>query len=679
MKTKKFLKQEDNMKINNLCLLGHTSSGKTSIIETLAYLNKQSNSFGTPSLLDTDEEEKKRKTTTTLKVFPIKTKNYKLNLIDTPGFSDFIGEILGGIYAVENAAIIVNAQNPIEVGTERSWFLVNEKTNIPILLIVNHFDKENLNFENIINSLVENYSNRIIPLTIPIYENNNFKGIVDVINKKAYLFEKGNLKETNNPYESLMNNLLEKITETVAETSEELLNKYLENGELSNQEIVQNLKQAYKMKLIFPLFTVSAKIPESLQILQKYLDLILISADESEISKNPEVSALVFKTLSDPYKGRVSFIRVFSGKITKDSTYNNVTKNNKEKITVLVEVAGDQHNPINECLTGDICATYKLDHTLSGDVLSSTDNSLLKPIEYPEPLYEKGVEPKTKADEEKLSSAISKIQEEDPTFKAYRDHNVKQFVISTIGDVHLDYIISKLKNKYKVNIEVTPRKIPYLETIKGKAQAVGKYVKQSGGRGQFGIAHVELEPLPRGQGFEFVDRIVGGVIPKNFIPSVEKGIRNAMEEGVLSGNKVVDIRAILFDGKYHEVDSSDLAFQIAGAMAFREAMSKANPIILEPIMNLEILVPDSMLGDVIGLLNTKRSRIMGMEASSRKGWQTVKAEAPWMEIKDLAVELKSATQGRVSFWMKLSHYEEAPPNIAQQVIAESKKNQEEKV
>lgn len=667
------------MKIKNLCLVGHTSTGKTSIIETLAYLHKLSNSYGTPSLLDTDEEEKKRKTTTSLKVFPIKTKEYKLNLIDTPGFSDFIAEILGGIHAAENLAIVVNAQNPTEVGTERSWFLINEKTNSPLFFIINHFDKENLNFENILNSLNENYSNRIIPLTLPIYENNTFKGIVDVVHKKAYIFDKGELKETNNPDEKLTNLYLERVTETIAETSEELLNKYLESGELSPEEILANLKKAYRMKLIHPVFTVSAKIPESIKFLMKYIDLLLINSDEIEYYNQKDFSGVVFKTVSDPYKGRVSYVRVYSGKLSKDSTVLNVSKNNKEKITVLVELSGDQHNPINECLAGDICATYKLEHSLSGDVLSSSENTPVKPISYPEPLYEKGIEPKTKADEEKLSSAINRILEEDPTFKAYRDHDVKQFVISTIGDVHLDYIVSKLKNKYKVNIEITPRKIPYLETIKGRAQAVGKYVKQSGGRGQFGIAHIELEPLPRGQGFEFVDRIVGGVIPKNFIPSVEKGIRNAMEEGVLSGNRVVDVRAILFDGKYHEVDSSDLAFQIAGAMAFREAMSKANPILLEPIMSLEVLVPDSMLGDVIGLLNTKRARIMGMESSSRKGWQIIKAEAPWMEIKDLSVELKSATQGRASFSMKLSHYEEAPPNIAQQVIAEAKRNQEEKV
>ncbi|MEN3014793.1 MAG: elongation factor G [bacterium] len=668
------------MIIKNLCLLGHTSTGKTSLIETIAYLNKQTNSYGTPSLLDTDEEEKRRKTTTSLKIYPIKTKNQKINLIDTPGFSDFIADILGGLMASENIAIMINAQNPVEVGTERSWFLVNEKTNLPIVFILNHFDKENLNFENILNSLIDSFSNRIVPITIPIYENNSFKGIVDVISKKAYAFSQGELREIDNPLSNLTNSYFEKITEAIAETNEELLNKYLEQGELSLEEITQNLKRAYKTKLLFPLFTISAKIPESVKIMLKYLDSILLNADENHLIQQDQkdLQALVFKTISDPYKGRVSYIRVFTGKLTKDTTVNNVTRNYKEKLTMLVEIVGDQHSPINECLSGDICATYKLEQTLSGDVLSTSDKPI-QSIIYPQPLYEKGVEPKTKADEEKLSSAISRIQEEDPTFKAYRDHDVKQFVISTIGDVHLDYIISKLKNKYKVNIDVTPRKIPYLETIKGKGQAIGKYVKQSGGRGQFGIAHIEIEPLPRGQGFEFVDRIVGGVIPKNFIPSVEKGVRNAMEEGVLSGNKVVDVRVILFDGKYHEVDSSDLAFQIAGAMAFREAMSKANPILLEPIMNLEVLVPDSMLGDVIGLLNTKRARIMGMETSDRKGWQIIKAEAPWMEIKELPVELKSATQGRATFTMKLSHYEEAPPNIAQQVIAESKKNQEEKV
>lgn len=682
------------MLIKNLTLLGHTASGKSSIIESLAFINKVNkqdipNSFGTPNLMDVDEEEKRRKTTTLTKVFPIKTKNYKLNLIDTPGFGDFIGEILGGVFASDNLAIVVNASNPIEVGTERSWFIATEKTELPIFFIVNHFDKENLNFENIVNQLVENFSNRIIPLIVPIYESNNFKGVVDVLNKKAYFFNNEELKEAEIPpnLSSLVNSYYERIAESVAETNEELLNHYLEHGELEFNQVIKGLKDAYNQRLLYPLFAISAKVLPSIKLLNNYLEKILINSDErvikdieGKVVNKDNLSALVFKSISDPYKGRVSFIRVFTGKIVKDSVVLNVYKNEKEKIGTLVEVIVDQHNLINECLSGDICVAYKLEKTLSGDVLSSVENPVkLKTIDYPEPLYEKGLEPKTKADEEKLSSAISRILEEDPTFRAFRDHDVKQFVISTIGDVHLDYIISKLKNKYKVNIDLQSRKIPYLETIKGKAQALGKYIKQSGGRGQYGVAHIEIEPLPRGQGFEFVDKIFGGAIPKNFIPSVEKGIRNAMEEGILSSNKVVDVRVILFDGKYHEVDSSDLAFQIAGAMAFREAMSKANPILLEPIMDMEVFVPDNFLGDVMGLLNTKRARIMGMEASYRKGWQVIKAQVPWMEIKDFAVELKSATQGKANYTLKLSHYEEAPSHIAQQVINETKKQQQSEV
>ena len=682
------------MKVKNLTLLGHNASGKSSIVESIAFLSKSNkqdipNSFGTPSLMDIDEEEKKRKTTILTKVFPIKTKDYKLNLIDTPGFGDFIGEILGGLWASDNLAIVVNAANPIEVGTERSWFIATEKTDLPILFIINHFDKENLNFENIISQLVENFSNRIIPLTLPIYEANTFKGIVDVLSKKALNFVNDELKDTEIPgnLESLVNSYYERIMESVAETNEELLNYYLEHGELSFEQVVKGLKDAYKQRLIYPTFVISAKLLPSIKILKNYLEKILIDAQEriikdedGQIVDKEVFSGLVFKTISDPYKGRVSFIRVFTGKLVKDSVVLNVTKNEKERVSSLVEVIVDQHNPINECLMGDICAVYKLEKTLSGDVLSSVEKVVkLKGIDYPEPLYEKGLEPKTKADEEKLSSAISRILEEDPTFKAFRDHDVKQFVISTIGDVHLEYIVSKLRNKYKVNIDLQPRKIPYLETIKGKAQAIGKYIKQSGGRGQYGVAHIEIEPLSRGEGFEFVDKIFGGAIPKNFIPSVEKGVRSAMEEGVLSGNKVVDVRVILFDGKYHEVDSSDLAFQIAGAMAFREAMSKANPIILEPIMDMEVFTPDSFLGDVMGLLNTKRARIMGMEASYRKGWQVIKAQVPWMEIRDFAVELKSATQGKATYTLKLSHYEEAPTHIAQQVMNESKKQQQTEV
>ncbi len=368
------------MVIKNLTLLGHTASGKSSIIESLAYINKTNkqdlpNSFGTPGLMDVDEEEKKRKTTTLTKVFPIKTKNYKLNLIDTPGFGDFIGEILGGVFASDNLAIVINASNPIEVGTERSWFISTEKTNLPILFIVNHYDKENLNFENIVNQLAENFSNRIIPLVVPIYESNVFKGVIDVLNKKAFAFNNDELKETEIPSDlvSLVNSYYEKISESVAETNEELLNHYLEHGELDFNQIIKGLKDAYNQRLLYPLFTISAKVLPSVKLLNNYLEKILINSDErvikdvdgNVVDKNV-FSALVFKTISDPYKGRVSFIRVFTGKLVKDSTVLNVYKNEKEKVSTLVEVIVDQHNPINECLSGDICAVYKLEKTLSG-------------------------------------------------------------------------------------------------------------------------------------------------------------------------------------------------------------------------------------------------------------------------------------------------------------------------
>ncbi len=679
-------------RIYNLVLLGHGEVGKSSLISTAAFLAKAFNKFGTPELCDFEPEEKEKGTTLNAKVVPvIYRKSNKVNLIDTPGFFDLVGEILGGVFAADVALLVISSISGLEVGTEKSWITLQEDRPIPTFIVLNKFDLEGADFSKLLGAIQENLTPRALPIALPIGQGPDFKGLVDIINMKAWEFTNDGAKPTEIPSDlaDQVESYREKLMEAAAESDEELLEKYLEEMTLSEEEFFKGLKGALLSRSLYPVIPVSALKPGSVKVM---LDLILniapsASEVEIEVLKGEEKETLkpgekliarAFKTVIDPYIGKITYVRVFSGRIQQDQVVFNSEKGEKERITQLGTVFASEYKPAKEIATGDIGVIYKLEYTESGDTLTEVGSDYkLPPIPYPEPLFERALEPKTKADEEKLSTAINRTMQEDRTFKAYRDNEVKQFIIATLGDQHLDIILSKLKKRYKVNVDLKPRKVPYRETIKGKATGLGKYIKQSGGRGQYGVCHIEIEPLPRGEGFKFVDKIVGGVIPKNFIPSVEKGVLKAMEEGVLAGFKVIDVQVTLFDGKYHEVDSSDLAFQIAGSMAFKEAMSKANPVLLEPIVEVEVHIPDSFMGDIIGLLNSKRARIMGMEPSSRKGWQRIKALVPYAEMLDFPIELKSMTQGRGSFTMKFSHYEEAPPNVSQMIIAERQKERAE--
>ena len=679
-------------KIYNVVLLGHGGVGKSSLISSMAFLTKAYDKFGTPELTDFDDEEKKRGTTLGVKVVPITyKKSNKVNLIDTPGFFDLAGEILGGLFAADVALLVLSSVSGVEVGTEKSWYHIQEDRPIPTFFVLNRYDEEGANMDKVLNAIYESLTPRALPLTLPIGSGPNFKGLVDIVNGKAWEFTDNGVKPTDIPSDlsDALESYKEKLMEIAAESDEELLEKYLEEMTLSDEEFREGLRRAFWQRGFYPVIITSAVKPGSLRVLLDLLvslapssseiEIEVLKGDERETLKpGDKTLARVFKTIIDPYIGKISYVRVFSGQISQDQLLFNPEKGEKERVTQVGFVFAKDYKPAKTIPTGDIGVIYKLEYTTSGDTLTDVGSEYkLPPIPYPEPLFERALEPKTKADEEKLSTAINRTMEEDRTFKAYRDNEVKQFVIATLGDQHLDIILSKFRNRYKVNVELKPRKVPYRETIKGKATGLGKYIKQSGGRGQYGVCHIEIEPLPRGEGFKFVDKIVGGVIPKNFIPSVEKGVLKAMEEGILAGFKVIDVQVTLFDGKYHEVDSSDLAFQIAGSLAFKEAMAKANPVLLEPIVEVEVHIPDSFMGDIIGLLNSKRARIMGMEPSSRKGWQKVKAMVPYAEMLDFPIELKSMTQGRGTFTMKFSHYEEAPPNVAQMVINERQREKAE--
>ncbi len=674
-------------RIFNLVLLGHGGSGKSSLISSCAYKAKLYGKYCTSELSDTEEEEKAKGGTLFAKVLPVEYRGDKFNFIDTPGLFDMYGEILSGLSAADYALLVVNAVNGIEVGVEKSWIALDEVRQIPTIILLNQMDKEGVSFSKRYEELRELHP-RVIPIIIPIGEGPELKGVIDIYHKRAWELTDTDKKPVDIPSE-LMDEVeayREKLVECAAEADEELLNKYLEEMELSDEEFARGFRLALLERNVIPLVAVSAQRPGTVSVMMDVLRDILTPADELEfdvlraeevVKLKPSDDVLVaraFKTVIDPYIGRITYVRMFSGKLVPDMPIYCPEVDESERVPQLARITLKGMEPTKEVSKGDIAAIYKLEYVLTGHTITTKDSGYKLPeVPYPEPTLERALEPKTKADEDKLSSAINKTALEDRTFKAYRDNEVKQFVIATLGDQHLDVILSKLRTRYKVNVELKPRKVPYRETIKSKATAVGKYIKQSGGRGQYGVCHIEIEPLPRGEGFKFIDKIVGGVIPKNFIPSVEKGVLKAMEEGVLAGYKVIDVQVTLFDGKYHEVDSSDLAFQIAGSMAFKDAMAKANPVLLEPIVEVEVLVPDSFMGDIIGLLNSKRARVMGMSASKRKGWQVIKALAPLAEMLDFTIELKSITQGKGSFTMKFSHYEEAPPNVSQQVIAMRKR------
>lgn len=681
-------------KLRNVGLLGQGGVGKTTAGEAMLFAAGVTQRLGRvedgTSVFAFEPEEIKRQISISAAFHSLPWKKFHLYLVDTPGYAPFLADTLNTMRAFGGAIFLLSPSAGLRVETERLWSRANERKSSR-LIFVSKMEREKSNVEESIAAILNGLEAKGLYLQIPIGAEDGFRGVVDLVEMKAVLFEGngGKFSATEIP-EELKKSAAEKrfqLLESVAETDDALLEKYLEGQELSGEELKRGIRNGVLAGKLFPiLFGSGVRQIGIPQLLDAVIEYLPSPADEGEVEgKNPvtgdlekrppdpsaPLSAYVFKTIIDPFAGKLSVMRVASGTIATDMTVYNPNKEAKEKIGQMFRLEGKKQEPAREASAGEIIAAAKLKDVSSGDTLCEER----APIQYDglvhfSPLISFALEPKSKADEEKVPQALQKMMDEDPTIEMHRDQQTREFILSGMGQLHIEVLVEKLKRKYGAEVELKAPKVPYKETIKGGASAQGKYKRQSGGRGQYGDTWLKIEPLPRGRGFEFVDEIVGGAIPRNYIPAVEKGIREAMADGYLAHYPMVDLRVTLYDGSYHEVDSSDMAFKIAGSMGFKNAVEKARPVLLEPIMSMEVTVPEDSMGDVIGDLNSRRGRVLGMETRGHS--QTIKAEVPMAEVLKYAPDLRSLTSGRGEFQMEFSRYEEVPPHLAERIIKEAK-------
>jgi elongation factor G len=691
------MKTYDASSIRNVLLVGHGGSGKTTLTEALLFAAGATSRMGTVedgnTVTDFEPEEVKKGISVSLALAPMEWRGIKINLLDAPGYADFIGDVKAALRAADACLFVLSAVDGVEVQHEVIWELAVE-ADVPRAFFVNKIDRERASFQRTLDQLTQAFGTQVAPLQFPIGEEHEFEGVADLLSRKAYRYPsgpKGEEGEWPDDIAGKADPYREKLTEAVAEADDALLERYLEEGELSEEEVVGGVKAGLAEAKFAPVLCGSAAKAMGVDrladlIVDAYpspgdrpgVKVMTKDGQEQERSCDPggPLTAFVFKTISDPYVGRISLFRVFSGKVRPDSSVHNATQGADERIGQLFTMRGKEHESVGEVPAGDIGGVAKLSHSHTGDTLSTKDAPVtVGALELPEALYALAVEPKTQGDEDKLSTAFARLQEEDPTFRVERQQETHETVLYGMGEAHLDVMTDRMKRKFGVEVVTHPARVPYKETIRSKAQGLGRHVKQSGGHGQYGIAHIEVEPLERSAGFEFVNKIVGGVIPTQYIPSVQKGVVKAMAEG-LTGHQMVDLRVTLHDGKYHTVDSSDMAFQIAGSLAIRDAAEKAGVVLLEPIVDVEVTVPESLTGDVIGDLNSKRGRVLGMDPTGT-GKTKVHAQAPQAEMTRYSIDLRSITGGRGVFTMRFSHYEEVPSHIADKVIAEHRREKEE--
>ncbi|HOJ12768.1 MAG TPA: elongation factor G [Clostridiales bacterium] len=680
-------------KLRNVCLLGHGGSGKTTLAEAMLFNTGVLDRFGKvpdgTTTTDFDPEEIKRKISINTAIAPCEWNGHKINVIDTPGFFDFIGELKQGLKVAESAVILVPGKGGVAVGTEKSWQYANEH-GMSKVFYISKLDEENADFFEVVNQLVQTFGNKAIAFQIPIIENEKFTGIVDIVNMKAKRFEKDRIIEADIPsgMSSKVDELREALKEAVAETDEELMEKYFSGEEFTREEISKGLRFGILEGSIVPVlcgasinnFGVKPLMDAIIEYLPFPADLTVVRAKkagsdetvELKISEDESFSALVFKTIADPFVGKITLFRVYSGTLTPDSVIYNSTTEKTEKIGQLFVLRGKKQIPTDKLIAGDIGGVAKLQNTNTNDTLSDTSKPVvLDEIIFPEPSITLAIEPKSKGDEEKISLGLQRLQEEDPTFRVEINSEVRQTLISGIGEQHIDVIISKLKSKFGVSVNLIDPKIPYRETIKKKVKAEGKHKKQTGGHGQYGHVWVEFEPGET-EDLIFDEKVFGGAVPRQYFPAVEKGLRESISKGVLAGYPVVNLKATLVDGSFHPVDSSEMAFKIAASLAYKKGLEDASPVLLEPIIHVEVYVPDNYMGDIIGDLNKRRGRILGMNPQ-HDGTQQIVAEVPQAEMFKYATDLRSMTQARGSFKEWFERYEEVPPMISQKVIDEVRK------
>ena len=680
-------------RLRNVALVSHSGAGKTSLAEAMLFTAKATNRLGKvddgTSVMDFDSEEIKRQISINLSTAPVEWNGCKINVLDAPGYFDFVGDLIASLRVADGAIIVVCASSGVEVGTEKVWDYT-EENKTPRMIFVNKMERENANFGNVLEQLKSTFGNKVVAVQLPIGNAENFKGFVDLIQQKAYLWDKNTVTEGAIPsdMEAEVEAAREALIEAVSVTDDELMMKYLEGESLTNEEIENALATGTKTGEVVPVLCGSATALVGIPQLMDYCIRCIPSPQERkdvgiDTKTNNEVEiaadsnnlcALVYKTLADPYVGKLTMFKVLSGSIKSDSTVFNLTRNKEERIGQLFIMKGKENIPVSEIKAGDIGAVAKLQETNTNDVLSVKGASVVpKGIKFPKPVMTMAVRPRAKGDEEKIGSGLARLAEEDPTFTVTKSTETAEILISGLGDLHLEVMCSRLQKKFGVEVELSTPTVPYRETIRGKTKVEGKHKKQSGGRGQYGHVWLEIEPgdIEAEDRLTFVDNIFGGAVPKQYIPAVEKGIRETMDEGILAGFPIVGLKVTLFDGSYHSVDSSEMAFKIAASMALKKGFMEANPILLEPILNVSVTVPDSFMGDVMGDLNKKRGKILGMD--SHGGMQTIRAQVPMAEMFKYAIDLRSITQGRGSFTTEFSHYEEVPGPIAEQIIAEKSK------
>lgn len=681
--------------LRNLAVIGHGDAGKTQLISSLLYVSGSTSRLGKvdegTTVTDYDEDSIDKKVTLNNNFAHLEYKDKKVNFIDSPGYAAFVSHARPACRVADCALVVVDAVKGIEVQTERTWNYANEFM-LPRFMVITKMDKENADFGHAVDTATESFARSIVPFTLPIGSEENFRGIVDVVHMKAYEFDgEGKAKEIDIPEKGreLVDKTRERLVEIVAESSDELLEKYFEEGTLGDEEIYSNLSKAIAKSKLCPVFAVSS---ETLVGLSTLLDHIVefapnpathqieVGYEDAETEENrierrysndEPFSAFVFRTISDPFAGKINVMKVISGTVKPDDHLFNSTRNTQERIVGLNLLQGKELQKVDQAQTGDIIAMLKLKETQTGDTLCDKDHHIVYPqVKYRDPAVAFAIEPKSRADEDKIGTAIHKILEEDPSLRFERDGQTKEFILSGSGQQHIEVVVDKLKNRYGVEVELHPPKVPYKETITAKVEVQGRHKKQSGGRGQFGDCKVIFEPLPSGRGFEFEDKIFGGSIPQNFRPAVEKGILEAAANGAIAGYPLVDFKVTLIDGSYHSVDSDEHSFKAAGRKAFRNAMEKARPTILEPIMEVEVFCPQDVSGDIMGDLNSRRGRVQGMDMRGKQ--QIIKAQVPLAEMLDYQGRLNSMTQARGSYNMEFSHYEAIPHNLQGKVIDQAR-------
>jgi elongation factor G len=689
------MKVYDAPNIRNVALVGHGGSGKTSLASALLFDAGAVNRIGRvddgTTVTDFDSDEVERKISLQTALAFAEWNKTKLNLLDAPGYANFLPEARSALRVSDAAVVVVDAVAGVEVQTEKVWGYA-EEYGLARLVVIHRMDRENASFERALESVQRAFGRAAVPVAIPIGEERGFHGVVDLVTEKARLYgddASGKFETVDVPGDQResFKTWREKLVEMVAESNEQLMEEFFEKGTLSQEQLAGGLRQAVVARRICPVMPASSLLNTGVHtVLDAIVDLLPSPADRKEVSgKNPvtqepetrpsaadaPVSAFVFKTIVDPHAGRISIFRVYSGTLNSDSTVHNTSRDATERVGSLLLLQGKGQTQIAELQAGDIGAVAKLKDTQTGDTLSDKASPIVyPPVVFPEPATTFAIEPKTRGDEDKISTALQRLQEEDPVLRVSRDAQTHEMLISGMGQLHVEVLVGRLRKRYKVEVNLKKPKIPYRETIKGSTEAHGRHKKQTGGHGQFGDCKIRMKPLPRGEDFKFVDDIFGGSIPKNFIPAVEKGIQEARMRGYLAGYPMVDFQVELYDGQYHDVDSSEMSFKIAGSLAFKDAVPKCRPTLLEPIMRVEIAVPDEYAGSVMGDLSSRRGRPQGMEPKG--SLQVIKAEVPLAEMLSYDAELTSMTGGRGSYHMEMDHYDEVPAHLQEKIIAAAK-------